>query len=71
MTEEKQFTVEELGELVACSGCERPTYDASLLKESGKLPEGLTVGNKRMTVLVHGVLLVVCANCRYTLYGRF
>lgn len=69
---EPQLTVEQLGPLRVCNGCGEMTYDPANLPETPTLlPDGFTVGHARHRLWVKGILLLVCANCRYGKFARY
>jgi hypothetical protein len=71
MTKEP-LTVEDLGELIPCQHCGRPTYRLTRDDQCGRLlPEGFTAGDRRWVVRVRGVQMTVCENCRYNVFGRW
>ena len=74
-----QLTLDDLGVLVECECCHKPTYHPNSKPVGSRwhpgagdmLPEGLTVGNYRMWVKVGKEIKTVGQNCRYDVYGAY
>ncbi len=49
----------------------QPTEPWECAPSGQLLPDGITAGNRRMFVRVHGAMLHVCQNCRYDRYGAW
>jgi hypothetical protein len=58
-------------EMTTCEHCHKPAYVSKPELNNRLLPEGLTVGNKRMFVYMQGRRFTVCQNCRYDVYGAY
>lgn len=77
LTMEDLIHLDEYGCLVTCSNadCQKPTYDGRILDKQYpngvELPDGLTTGNRRKYVNIHGNRILVCNNCRYYVYGAY
>lgn len=68
----RELTKKELGELVNCFHCGKPTYSRKVLpKGFCKLPKGFTNGNARHTVYFKEVLITICETCRYDVFGAY
>lgn len=63
----------ELGTLLECQECGKPTYARSEIpSEPCRLPDGFTTGNARQIIYIRGMKVRLCANCRYSAkYERY
>lgn len=69
---QQAINIKELGTIISCSNCGKPTYDSSVLPETPVLlPEGFTNGQARRFVTVRSVKHLVCTNCRYDVFGAW
>lgn len=71
-----QMELSDLGEILPCTECARPTYDGKALDKKGfgkttRLPFGFTSANRRRFVKIGVGEIRVCTDCRYNVYGAY